>query len=449
MLNLFRGLHHLTAKSADLQRLGVACICVCVLVGCGRTPSDPATETPESAADANAELTKPLDSEHAGPREYEASAAELLASRLPADEAADGWIRLFDGHTLFGWEIAGEANWHVADGTISVDSGAPCLLCTSIPWHDYELTLEFNADPQTNSGVFLRTPLEPEDPATDCLEVNIAPDSNPFPTASVVGRIKAEANQLPEQTFNTWRRMTMRLQGENLVVNIDGNKACELDAQGLVGGRIGLQKNEGRIAFRDIRLRPLGLRSMLDEGLDQWKRYPEMPGSFQVNDEGWLHVVGGKTQLESRDTFGDFNLLAEYKMDDAANNSGIFFRCIPGDEMMGYECQISNETIDGDPLRPADAGTGGIFRRQDARVVAGEPGEWATVLLAARGPRFAAWVNGVQVSDVYDDRSPDENPRSGLRLRPGTLMIQGHDEQTDVLYRQLLITEFPQPNQAE
>jgi hypothetical protein len=120
-------------------------------------------------------------------------------------------------------------------------------------------------------------------------------------------------------------------------------------------------------------------------------------------------------------------------------NSGIFFRCIPGDVMMGYECQVSNETVDDNPLAPADCGSGGIFRRQDARIVAGEPGKWVTIVLVARGPKFAAWVGGVQVSNIEDDREPHENPRKGLRLDTGTLMIQGHDEKTDALYRQLKI----------
>jgi hypothetical protein len=379
-----------------------------------------------------------------GPRTYEVDPESLLAARLPQEEASDGWIRLFDGHTLFGWEIAGDANWGVADGAITVDSGEPCLLVTSVPWHDYELTLEFRADPDTNSGVFLRTPLRPEDPATDCFEVNIAPDEHPFPTASVVGRKRLAASEVPEPDGGPWRRMTMRLEDDRLRVSLDGAVVCELtDETGLTGGRIGLQRNEGTVAFRDIRLRPIGLESLLNESLSRWKRYPEMSGRFEVTDDGSLRVIGGKTQLESRDTFGDFTLLAEYKLAEPTTNSGIFFRSIPGDVMMGYECQISDETIDGDPLKPADCGAGGIFRRQDARIVASRPESWNSVLLVARGPRLAAWVNGIQVSDVVDQRPPDENPRRGRRLEPGTLIIQGHDETTDALYRQLAISRFP------
>jgi len=428
-------------RSEPWYLLLIAIVAVVITAGC-RQSTDPSSDVSavakEDAADEAPETFTPAS--------YEVTGEQLLAARLSPEEAAEGWIRLFDGHTLFGWEITGAANWRIEDGSIVVDRGRQCLLCTSTQWQDYELTLEFNADEETNSGVFLRTPLEPVSPEFDCYEINIAPDDNPYPTASVVHRQRVDADKAPPQTFQTWRRMTMRVEGQNVQVTIDGTLACEYnDPVVLAAGRIGLQHNSGRVAFRDIRLRPLGLQSMLDEELSQWKQYPEMPGSFTVNDEGALHVQGGRTQLESLAPYDDFVLLGEYKMESPEMNSGIFFRCIPGEEMMGYECQISDERKDGSPLSPADCGTGGIFRRQDARVVAGETGKWVTVLLTARGASIAAWVQGIQVSDWIDTRPLDENPRRGLRLEAGTIMIQGHDPGTDVLFRQLAIVPIEKP----
>jgi hypothetical protein len=105
--------------------------------------------------------------------------------------------------------------------------------------------------------------------------------------------------------------------------------------------------------------------------------------------------------------------------------------------MMGYECQIHNGFVDGDRTRPADCGTGGFFRRQDARYVVADDQEWFHLTLLADGPHMAAWVDGYQVSDWTDERPPDENPRRGLRLEPGTIMIQGHDPTTDISFRNL------------
>ena len=402
--------------------------------GCQKTsPPDVVAPT------ATTETTPEID---VTPQSYEATADELLAARLPLEETSEGWIRLFDGHTLFGWEIAGRANWRIQDGTITVDQGEKGFLCTSVPWQDFELTLEFNCDERTNSGVFLRTPLKPENPAIDCYEVNIAPDDNPFPTASVVQRQKVDAEKAPAQTPGTWRRMTMLLEGDHLQVSLDDTVVADYtDVMGLENGRISLQHNTGRVAFRDIRLRPIGLTPLVDAELSKWKRYPKMPGEFTVDEDNVLQVNGGKTQLETNDMFGNFVLMTDYKTAEAKTNSGIFFRCIPGDEMMGYECQVNNEMVDGMPLKPADCGAGGIFRRQDARVVAGNLEGWSSLLLIAHGAKMAAWVNGVQVSDFEDNRPIHPNPRKGMRLDPGTIMVQGHDSTTNAWFRNLSIRE--------
>jgi hypothetical protein len=410
----------------------LALVCLC-WTGCSRESSVKTNPMAEAESGTAAKPMAPI-----APQTYEASAEQLLAARLPDDQAADGWIRLFDGQTLFGWEITGPANWRVQDGAIVVDDGANCLLCTSVPWDDYELELEYQADPTTNSGVFLRTPLEPESPETDCYEVNIAPTDNPFPTAGIVQRQKADA--VPATKPDQWRTMRMVMSDKNLKVFVDNAKVNDYtDPIGLPAGRIGLQHNSGRVAFRNIRLKPLGLEPMLDKDLSQWKKYPEMPGKFSVDDEGHLRVVGGRTQLESTQTFGDFVLRARYRLATPEMNSGIFFRCIPGEEMMGYECQISNQVQDGNPLAPADTGTGGIFKRQDARVVAGNPDGFSTLVLVAHQETIAAWVDGVQVSNWFDDRKPDANPRRGLRLEPGTIMIQGHDPGTDATFAEIAV----------
>jgi hypothetical protein len=426
---------------------GLALLILAVAAGCSRQaetkPDEAATVAKESTAKESAAAEAASGERKFPARVYEFDEQKLLAARLPAEETADGWVRLFDQNTLFGWEISGEADFRVEDNTIVVDQGKQSLMCTSTSWGDFELELEFNADEGTNSGVFVRTPLEPEDPATDCYEINIAPDDNPFPTGSIVKRQQVDAEAAGPQTPGQWRTMKIRAQGRDVAVFLDGKQVCQYtDPVDLPARRIGLQHNSGRVAFRNIKIRPLGLQPMLDQELTQWTKYPEMPGEFSVTDAGELHVRGGRSQLETKQQYGDFFMLAEYKIDDPEMNSGIFFRCIPGDVMMGYECQVNNGFKDDSRLKPLDCGTGGIFRRQDARIVAGENGQWSTVLLHADGAKIAAWVEGIQVSDWEDTRPPHENPRKGKRLEPGTIMIQGHDPGTDVLFRNLKITSI-------
>ena len=361
---------------------------------------------------------------------------------LTDKELADGWISLFDGQTLYGWEPQSDAKWRVEGGTIVADGGAPGLLLTTSQFSDYELQLQFRSAPGANSGVFLHTLGEPLDPARDCYELNIAPAHNPFPTGSLVQRQKASGN------FDSadWQTYEATVAGGQVVVQINGQETLRhQDPAPLGRGRIGLQYREGKVEFRQIKLKPWNLADLCNgKDLTGWKTYPEMDSVFSVSPDGLLNVKGGSGQLETEAQYGDFVLQLECMTRAANLNSGVFYRCLPGERMNGYEIQIHNGFGDGDRTKPHDCGTGGIFRRQNARLVAADDLAWFHLTVAADGPHVAAWVNGLQVSDWTDQRPPDENPRKGLRLKPGTIMLQGHDPTTDIAFRNLRAAEMAQ-----
>lgn len=49
--------------------------------------------------------------------------AAQQSNTLTPKEAAEGWVLLFDGETLFGWTPAGGAQWRVESGTLIADAG--------------------------------------------------------------------------------------------------------------------------------------------------------------------------------------------------------------------------------------------------------------------------------------------------------------------------------------
>lgn len=359
---------------------------------------------------------------------------------LTKQELKDGWIALFDGQTLFGWRPQPAANFRVVNGTIEVNEGAQVLLCTTTQFSDYVLKVEFKADANTNSGIFLRTPPKPSNVTQQCFELNIAPPDNPFPTGSLVQREKVEV----ECAEDSWHAYEITMDGGHVVIKLDGQQILDYTDDTPVGrGFIGLQHNSGRVAFRNIKLKPLGTKDIFNgKDLSGWKEYPDMASEFSVSPEGNLTVRGGKGQLESEGTYGDFVLQLEAITHGAYLNSGIFFRCIPGEEMNGYESQIQNGFLDGDRTKVMDAGTGAIFRRKNARRVAANDFEWFAKTIIAEGPHIAVWVNGYQVTDWVDRRKRDDNPRRGLRTKPGSLMIQGHDATTEFSFRNLRISEM-------
>lgn len=400
----------------------------------------PAMEATRAAAEANSatpEVAVTAKADLAIPKEAVPEAPPVL---LTDEELAEGWISLFDGQTLFGWNPTSEADWAVEDGTIAVASGEKGLLCTSTRFANYVLKLDFRSDKGTNSGIFLHSPPNLSDPEKECYELNIADSDNPFPTGSLVHRQKAEGDF--EST--DWQSYEVTIDGAKVTVKLDGQVIVDyVDPQPLGRGYIGLQLNEGKVAFRNIKLKPLGMTDIFNgKDLSGWKDYSDMASKFTVTDEGYMNVKDGRGQLETEGKYGDFVLQLECITHAPNLNSGFFFRCIPGDVMMGYESQIHNGFENDDRTQPADCGTGGIFRRQDARRVVADDLKWFHKTLIADGPRICAWVNGYQVCDWTDEREPNENPRKGLRVEPGTIMIQGHDPTTDISFRNLRIAEL-------
>ena len=410
---------------------------ICVLVvgwvcsGCGASVA-PSHDLPPKSTDTLSNTAVPATNK---------PPADGSPGLLSAELLDEGWISLFDGETMFGWQPTSQADWRVEDGTIVVEKGDPGLLVTTTTLADYLLHVEFRCPPGTNSGIFLATQLEPGNVATDCYELNIAGPDNPFPTGSLVQR------QAVKEDFNrdAWQTYEVQVQSGRIQVNLDGQQVLDYtDPTPLRRGRIGLQLNKGRVAFRNIRLRPLGLESIFNgQDLSGWKSYPDMPSKFTVTGDGQLNVQNGSGQLETERTYGDFVLQLECISHAPGLNSGIFFRCIPGEKMNGYESQIHNGFQQGDRNQPVDCGTGGIFRRVNARRVVADDLVWFHKTLIADGPHIAVWVNGYQVTDWTDTRPADPNPRKGLRVEPGTIMIQGHDATTNLSFRHLRAVELP------
>jgi len=74
----------------------------------------------------------------------------------------DGWIELFDGASLDGWEIlSGNATYTVEDGAIvgTTKEGSPnTFLCTTDAYGDFELRFEVKIDDNAlNSGMMIRS----------------------------------------------------------------------------------------------------------------------------------------------------------------------------------------------------------------------------------------------------------------------------------------------------
>ncbi len=75
--------------------------------------------------------------------------------------AADGWVDLFNGKNLDGWEQhSGKALYRVEDGCVvgkTVINTDNSFMCTKKTYGDFILEFEFNVAPDMNSGVQFRS----------------------------------------------------------------------------------------------------------------------------------------------------------------------------------------------------------------------------------------------------------------------------------------------------
>lgn len=288
---------------------------------------------------------------------------------LTETELQNGWIRLFDGVSLYGWRSI--------EGKYTIQHG---LLIS---------------DPNQN-GVIRFT--------------------------SRFGNSILTGERRPADSQGNWVPFTLSM------------KTSRSDRTGIPD----ITLDSGQ--FRNIKIQPQEMKPIFDgKTLNGWTVRAKADTKVDAKAEnGAIRLTGGSGSLESEEQYADFILQLEYKTDKPVN-SGVFFRCLPGELMNGYECQIFNNPPAADYKKFIGTDTGGIFRRQVGRNVAPKDGQWNYLTVFARGAQISTWVNGIQTADWLDERDPDPNPRKGCRTEAGTIQFQGHDPETNILFRNIRI----------
>ncbi len=368
---------------------------------------------------------------------------------LTPKEAASGWILLFDGATLFGWTSEGKAQWKVADGALVADSGDSGWLRSNSPFADFILKCDYRTGAEGNSGIFLRSAKEGA-PHETGYELQIFNQHPKFPTGSLVNHIRAKP---VKPAADQWHSYEIEAMGDHFVVKLDGKKILDGHDGKSKSGYIGLQYNKDKkVEFRNIKLKPLGLKPFFDgKSLSGWKvveppKPPKEKAIWTVKN-GMIHVVHGSGQLETEATWQNFILQLDIRTNtndpNRHPNSGVFFRGDHGAFWSGYESQIRNEYKDNDRTQPVDFGTGAIYNRVATRKVVPNDNEFFTKTIVANGRHLAVWVNGYPVTDWEDARPENSNARQGARLQGGTISLQAHDPTTDLDFKNLRIAELP------
>jgi len=219
---------------------------------------------------------------------------------LTPKEKAEGWVLLFDGKTLNGWDSSvppppagrgsapkqtqpnaapapqpgaapaqgssprpcstalgqapvatGASHWEVIAGALSPCGGVAGYLMSKENYRDVLLSVDFKTGEDTNSGVFVRSP-----GGNLGYEVQIwKAQPAGYNTGSIVGagRTDREYKFIPDQ----WNHYEITADGDHLLVVLNGTKTLDVHDSQFSDGRVRLQYQKFPIEFKNIKLRKL------------------------------------------------------------------------------------------------------------------------------------------------------------------------------------------------
>lgn len=212
----------------------------------------------------------------------------LIISSTAADRSkAKGWISLFDGKKIEGFEIkGGYATYRIEDGCIvgkTAEGSKNTFLSTKKEYSDFELELEVKCDPKLNSGIQIRSHVYEKDTP------QASKPSRMREAGEVYGYQCEIANQgkgtsgnfwdegrhtkwhaelsdeakmaLKDGEWNTYR---IRAKGKHIQSWVNGIKCADfkddMDASGFIGLQVhSIRKGTGpyEVRWRNIRIREL------------------------------------------------------------------------------------------------------------------------------------------------------------------------------------------------
>jgi choice-of-anchor C domain-containing protein len=407
----------------------------------------------------------------------------------PAVAAAPGFVSLFNGRDLAGWQKdpVQPGDWHVEQGVLTGGgpSGASCLYSERADYKDFHLHIEARLTGDDSGAVCIRTQIPAADakvrlPTTGYEVILREPEDPREPRAGTVYGLGSGPDGPTEIGFRRfdktivpgqWFTLDVFAEGRHTIVRFNGQVALDNHwiKKQYGPGRIALTQDSGKpsVEFRKIEIRELATaaelpveKATIERGpvekapaaaaefvslfngrdLSGWKTHESQPGGWRVEHETLIGDGPTRSHLYSeRGDYRDFHLRVEAKI-NAGGNSGVFGRATYGPRWplktpqwpVGYEAQIYNGRGDAQTgsLYISDRGAAVVHVRE-ALV---PTGEWFTEELIVEGDRVVIKVNGKTTADYRDSRPIDQ----------GHLGLQLHDSKTIVAFRKIEIRELGQ-----
>lgn len=398
-------------------------------------------------------------------------APSLTSDALQAGGESNQWQLLPFNET--DWQRDGAPSYRVEEGILIFEGDGRGRLMSRHIYDDFELEVEFRMSAGANNGIALRAPLGFQSSRYG-MEIQILddgaqeqPDKRRI-CGSIYGVYPASKSAV--RPAGAWNTIHIRCLGRQVQVTLNGALVVNADLNAIrdrnllrerpgflrESGHIGFVQHNGRVEFRNLRIRPLstgrfpnqppkGFTALFNgrdlSGWHSW--YADPPEVARMTPEARQHAQaranerylrhwrvhqnqlsfdGEGVHLITEKSYGDFELWVDWQI-EAGGDSGIYLRDTP-------QVQIWDTPV----------GSGGLYNNEqhpNRPIVKADnpPGQWNRFRVLMLGDRVTVWLNETLV--VHD--TPLENYWDRTLPLPSTghIWLQAHG--TPLRFRNIFI----------
>ena len=367
---------------------------------------------------------------------------------ISAREWAQGFVPLFNGRDLTGWQVMGSESWSAKDGELACSGQGRGWVRSDALYRDFVLRLEYKVSKESNSGIFLRAKLE-GDPAFTGMEVQVLEDygepADQHSNGSLYDAVAPAVN--PSKPIGEWNQAEITLWGDRLTVIENGHKlysinlfdpalnAAQSEERKFPNraqiGYIGLQNHGSPVAYRNIRISE-GFVPIFDgHDLEGWKTVNPNDTSWSVQD-GILACDGSRGgYVYNIHRYGDFALRIQYKI-SPKGNSGVFFRVGDINDFPGSGAEV--QVLDSYGAEPSKYVSGAIYDViAPVKSAALPTDQWNQFEIRCWKGKLSVVMNGEKIIDV----AMGDDPKLKSLPPRGYIGLQNHGQPVE--YRDIRI----------
>jgi hypothetical protein len=395
------------------------------------------------------------------------------STRTHASSGSTGFVSLFDGKSLNGWEEIkkDKSGYRAENGVLVCPADTANVLFSQKDYSDFVLRLDFKLTANANNGIAIHAPSDKGQIAYIGNEIQILDDNgypNLLPTQYCGSHYKVTAAKRGAlKPVGQWNHYEITVKGRKITVVLNGKTITQSNPDAIADaevirrhpgmfrtkGRIGFLGHHSRVEFKNIQIKelptqdkvntpPQGFTALFNgSDLNGWKGLvadpphratmtPEQLAAEQVKadesmrahwrvEDGQIVFDGKGQSLCTKKDYADFEMLVDWKI-PPHGDSGIYLRGSP-------QVQIWEKNSPGQ-FNPPD-GSGGLYNNQKnprhpLKNADNPVGEWNRFRIIMVGDKVHVFLNDVL---VVDDTTMENYWERSKPIYPiGQIELQNH-----------------------